>query len=76
MANVYECANCGTVTTEKGHLCKPVAVEGDCSYCGKPAKDARHLCTSMREKLDYVCESCGRPAMKPELVCKPKKMST
>lgn len=76
MANVYRCASCGTVTTEKGHLCKPEPVEGDCSYCGQPVENAQHMCKPMREKLEYVCGACGRPATatQPELVCKPKKM--
>lgn len=74
MAKVYKCESCGAVTTEKGHLCKPQPVKGDCSYCGESMKDARHICKPAREKLEYVCDACGRPAEKADLVCKPKKM--
>lgn len=74
MTNVYRCANCGAVTTEQGHLCKPEPVAEDCSYCGQPVENARHICKPMRGHLDYVCGSCGRPAARPELVCVPKKV--
>ncbi|MDK2848858.1 MAG: hypothetical protein PWP34_2211, partial [Desulfuromonadales bacterium] len=29
------------------------------------------ICESMAQHLSYECSACGRPADKPELVCKP-----
>lgn len=74
MADVFKCENCGAVTTEKGHLCKPRPVTDKCEYCGQEAQGARHVCKPMRTKLEYVCEGCGRPAEQADLLCKPKRM--
>ena len=74
MTNTYKCAQCGGVTTERGHLCKPEPVVDESSYCGQLAEGNRHVCKPMRAHLDYMCGVCGRPAAAPELVCAPKKM--
>ncbi|GAB4255333.1 MAG: hypothetical protein Kow0092_00320 [Deferrisomatales bacterium] len=74
MADVYKCANCGAVTSEKGHLCDPQPVADKCGYCGKEVDNPRHVCKPMREKLEYVCEACGRAAEQADLLCKPTKI--
>lgn len=71
---VYQCATCGVVTTEEGHLCQPHPTKRRCYRCGQPTEDARHMCRPMRDKLEYVCETCGRPTEEARLVCRPRKM--
>jgi len=70
----YHCKTCGAAASEAGHLCNPVPLCGDCELCEEPMGDARHICKPALKKMEYVCEGCGRPAMRPELVCKPKKI--
>ena len=74
MAEMYTCKNCGTTTTEKGHLCNPQPVTDTCDLCSEPMQDARHLCKPTLQRMAYKCGGCGRPAESPDLVCKPEKI--
>ena len=74
MADMYTCASCGALTSEKGHLCNPKPVDDICEVCSEPAETTRHICKPMLGELEFVCESCGRPAVSADLVCKPKKI--
>lgn len=73
---VYQCATCGVVTVLPGHLCNPHAVKEGCYRSGPAADDVRHVCEPMKERLEWVCETCGRPAEQARLVCRPRKKST
>jgi len=70
---VYQCAACGVVTSAEGHLCDPKQAEIGCYRRDQPPDGDRHMCEPMREKLAYVCETCGRPTEEPRLVCRPRK---
>lgn len=71
MFSNYKCGNCGVVTDNKNHLCKPEPVENKSEFCGSgPDRDSQ-ICESMAQHLSFQCSTCGRPADKPELVCKP-----
>ena len=74
MSDLYTCKNCGSVTSEKGHLCAPEPVEDNCDLCSEPVQDARHISQPMLQKMAFTCGNCGRPTEDPELVCKPEKM--
>jgi DNA-directed RNA polymerase subunit RPC12/RpoP len=75
MTDMYTCKSCGSVTTEKGHLCNPMPVDDACDLCSEPVENARHICKPMLEKMEYKCGGCGRPTEDPDLVCKPVKLS-
>jgi len=75
MKKKYECATCGIVTGNHGHLCKPVEVAGLGDYCGQPVtKKTAMMCAEETSRLDYECGNCGRTAETPDLVCAPKKV--
>ncbi len=71
---LHKCPNCGGLTKEKGHLCAPVPAPSKCGYCDSVAENARHVCRAMREKLEYVCDACGRMAESADLLCQPAKI--
>ena len=61
--------------TEEGHLCVPLSKkEKKCEWCGSLIVNERHLCDGKSKALSYICNSCGRTAVRPEYLCKPKKM--
>ena len=72
----YICSTCGIVTTAKGHLCSPVALDKavKCEYCGVLAGNARHVCKPKAAKIGYVCDACGRMAVRKTEICVPKKI--
>ncbi len=77
-AKAFVCATCGKTTTNKGHLCTPLAIEearlAVCEYCGQVATDPRHVCFPKRMDLKYYCEGCGRVATSRTLLCTPKSL--
>ncbi|MEK6558949.1 MAG: hypothetical protein AABZ43_02295 [Planctomycetota bacterium] len=77
MGNVYSCETCGLVTTNKGHLCKPIIAEKvvACKFCGTITGDPRHVCAPKIVNLKYFCDSCGRLAPKRELLCRPSPIA-
>ena len=75
MASTYECATCGIVTKEKGHLCNPIKVEGMQDYCGQSSSlRTAMMCAEETQRLKYECSSCGRTAETVDLVCSPRKV--
>ena len=70
MKKAYECASCGVVSESKKELCDPELQGGMADYCGTSKKSGR-MCDNMKERGTYVCNTCGRTATQPELVCKP-----
>lgn len=74
MATVYKCGSCGVVSREKGHLCESEPLEGKYDYCGQDFEPVVSMCETMREGLRFECETCGRPAERPDLVCRPTKV--
>lgn len=70
MSKIYECSRCGVVSDTKSQLCSPQEQENLQAYCGT-APERGTMCDSMRERLPFVCGTCGRPAKQAELVCKP-----
>lgn len=62
-------------TTEEGHLCVPVKKKDTaCDWCGALIPDERHLCNEKVKELAYICNSCGRTAVRADYLCKPKKI--
>ena len=69
------CPTCNQTVGEEGHLCVPVAHEDDlCEWCGSLIPNARHLCAEKIRNLTYICNSCGRTAVKAEHLCNPMKI--
>jgi hypothetical protein len=69
------CPTCLEPAGPEGHLCVPTSKKDEkCDWCGAMIPDQRHLCNEKVKQLTYVCNSCGRTAIKPEYLCKPKKI--
>lgn len=77
MNSIYTCQTCGLVTTDKGHLCKPIIAKKvvACKFCGTVSGDPRHVCAPKLVTLKYACDSCGRLAPKRELLCRPSPIA-
>ncbi len=71
----YTCENCGAVADEPGHLCNPCGDEIECSFCGDPHVDQKHMCKDKLAAMGYVCEGCGRVATERGHLCKPSAIS-
>jgi hypothetical protein len=71
-----KCKTCGVkIVHEGGHLCVPVTKKDDtCDWCGSLVMDARHMCDKKLKEVAYICNSCGRMAVSPKYLCKPKKI--
>jgi len=67
----YTCKNCGAVANAPGHLCNPCGEPENCSFCGAPQVDARHICKDKLIAMKYTCDGCGRVAMEAGHLCKP-----
>ena len=70
----YTCKNCGAVADAPGHLCNPCADKTNCSFCGAPQVDPKHICKDKLSAMKYVCEGCGRVAMEEKHLCSPSKI--
>ncbi|MBN1902393.1 dodecin domain-containing protein [Candidatus Sumerlaeota bacterium] len=69
------CPTCHQVVGEDGHLCAPTTKEDTtCEWCGALIPNARHLCNDKIKEIAYICNSCGRTAVKPEHLCNPIKI--
>lgn len=69
------CPTCLQPTGEGGHLCVPVSErDKKCEWCGALVPDERHLCNEKIREISYICNSCGRTAVKAEYLCSPKKL--
>lgn len=68
-----KCNTCGTTDLDKTHKCSADFVEGDeCNYCGAVIKTGKHECD---EEATYVCNTCGRTAIKADYLCNPNVIS-
>jgi hypothetical protein len=67
----YTCKNCGAVADAPGHLCNPCGDAENCSFCGAPKVDPKHMCKDKLSAMHYVCQGCGRVAMEEKHLCKP-----
>ena len=71
----HVCPTCQQQTAAQGHLCVPVRAKDEtCSWCGALIPDERHVCDEKIKELAYICNSCGRTAVKPDYLCNPKKI--
>ncbi|MEW6534177.1 MAG: dodecin family protein [Candidatus Auribacterota bacterium] len=69
------CPTCNEPVNAGGHMCSPKALDGEtCDWCGVQIADERHLCGDKAKELSYICNSCGRTAVKAENLCDPKKI--
>lgn len=69
------CPTCHQPVGEEGHLCIPVTKKDKkCDWCGALIPDERHLCDDKIKELAYICNTCGRTAIKAEYLCSPKKI--
>jgi DNA-directed RNA polymerase subunit RPC12/RpoP len=71
MFSRYTCARCGVVSDDKNHICRPEVIDDRSEICASEPKRDGRICESMAQHLSYECSACGRPADKPDLVCKP-----
>lgn len=68
------CPTCMHATHE-GHLCAPVnKKDTQCDWCGALIPNERHLCNKKVKELAYICNSCGRTAIRAEHLCNPQKI--
>jgi DNA-directed RNA polymerase subunit RPC12/RpoP len=68
-----KCKTCGENVQDKAHKCNANFVEGnECDYCGAVIKSAKHDCD---DEATYVCNTCGRTAIKPDYLCDPNQLS-
>lgn len=69
------CTTCLQPSGEEGHMCVPTTEKDKkCSWCGALIVDQRHLCNKKLQKISYICNSCGRTAIKAEYLCKPEEI--
>jgi len=69
-----KCSTCGLEIGDAAHLCCAEYIEGDeCDYCGALIPGSKHFCKD--EDMTYICNTCGRTAIKPDFLCNPKKRS-
>ena len=74
MKEIYACEVCGVVSKKSDDLCRPEPQEDIHDYCGTTRGHAV-VCAGVKENLQIVCGSCGRPAKQADLVCKPLELS-
>lgn len=73
--SVHVCVTCQQSTAQEGHLCVPVKHQDKkCDWCGSLIVDERHLCNKKVREISYICNSCGRTAVKAENLCRPQKI--
>ncbi|MEE8360106.1 MAG: hypothetical protein V3S04_04195 [Candidatus Omnitrophota bacterium] len=74
MPKEHVCSTCNK-PTEDGHLCVPTEKKDEkCDWCGALIPNPRHLCSDKVKELSYICNSCGRTAVKAEHLCDPQKI--
>jgi len=70
------CPTCLQPTGEEGHMCIPISKEDTkCDWCGSLIVNERHLCNEKIKEVAYICNSCGRTAVKAEYLCHPLKLN-
>ena len=58
-----------------GHACVPFTQnDKKCEWCGALIAEEKHLCDEKIKEISYICNSCGRTAVKEEDLCSPKKI--
>ena len=68
----YTCKTCGALSDAPEHLCNPCDDKSECSFCGAPEVDAKHVCKKKLSEMRYVCDGCGRMAVEANHLCKPQ----
>lgn len=70
-----KCPTCKKETGPEGHMCVPVSQKDKkCEWCGALLPDIRHTCDGKIKNLAYICNTCGRTAVKAEHLCGPRKI--
>ncbi len=70
-----KCPTCHKLAPDNGHLCVPRQLSHKkCDWCGAFIPNARHLCADKLKDIIYICNSCGRTAVKSEYLCHPEKV--
>lgn len=70
-----ECPTCHKKAGEAGHLCVPLSLSHKkCDWCGAFIPNARHLCHGKLQDVTYICNSCGRTAVKSDFLCQPRRI--
>ncbi len=72
----FPCPTCKAQASGRGHLCHPLSMMAAglpyvCEFCKKTVSDARHVCVSMLDNVEYVCKKCGRVAVYDSALCEP-----
>ena len=75
MTMPYTCKNCGAVADAPGHLCNPCGDAQNCSFCGAPNVEPKHMCQDKLAAMKYVCDGCGRVAMEKQHLCSPSEIT-
>lgn len=73
-----KCKTCGETVNDKLHMCSADFIEGEeCDYCGAviPQGETLKQCKHLDEDATYVCNTCGRTAVKAEYLCNPNLIS-
>lgn len=75
MTNIYKCKTCGVASSDGEHLCNAEEIQGKYDYCGQDFESEKaDMCEPMRDSLRFECDTCGRPAESPDLLCRPTKV--
>lgn len=70
------CPTCLRPVGEEGHLCSPIRKDQKCEWCGAIIVNQRHLCEDKLKEVSYICNSCGRTAIRPDFLCNPKEVNS
>lgn len=70
----YTCKTCGALSDAVEHLCSPCDDKSECSFCGAPEVDARHVCKDKLSEMKFVCGGCGRLATEEGGLCEPQEI--
>jgi hypothetical protein len=71
MLPTCKCGNCGIIASDENHVCKPGPMMDKVEFCGSAPDPDSGMCETMARHLSYKCSACGRPAVSPDLICKP-----
>jgi len=68
----FICAHCGAVSLDPLGICQVQGKGTKADWCGTPTTSSPVKCINRINKLRFDCNTCGKLAVNPELLCQPK----
>jgi hypothetical protein len=68
------CQVCGQPVGPPGHICDPKGLPLECEFCNSKMETPYHVCSGIIENAKYVCQDCGRIAVRKESLCAPARI--